>query len=212
MEGMSFNKGWDEWYCGVVTDKLVNQNLQSINYHIPIPITTSDIEITNTGTCGLYLSTDSPHSDKNPPALTMILVTETGHIQKYTATYRALSIHLTDQLCRAHILPNFNNSLVGIEPFCDADFKVLFTKETVTVFDPTIETILTVWRELHSAWLWWLLLLLEVDALPPSPPIDTTITLVTFSTYDILIIEELVRYFHASAGFLVTLTWIADIN
>ena len=185
MKGIPFKNSWDEWYCGVVTDKLVNQNLQSINYHIPIPITTSDIEITNTGTCGLYLSTDSPHSDKNPPALTMILVTETGHIQKYTATYRALSIHLTDQLCRAHILPNFNNSLVGIEPFCDADFKVLFTKENVSVFDPARKTTLTGWRKLHGVWLWLFLLLPEVDEIPPIPPSDTATMLGTFSAYDI---------------------------
>ena len=51
--------------------------------------------------------------------------------------------HLPDQLRKSHIFTKFNSSLSGIGPFCDADYKVLFTKETVAVFDPDEENILT---------------------------------------------------------------------
>ena len=51
---------------------------------------------------------------------------------------------------KGHILPNFNDSPVGIGPFCDTYFKVLFTKENVSVFDPARKTTLTGWRKLHG--------------------------------------------------------------
>ena len=78
---MPFNDSCDGWYCVVVVDKLVNLNLSFINYHIPTPITTLDTTITNTSARGLYLSADSPHSDNNPSAPSIILGTITGQIQ-----------------------------------------------------------------------------------------------------------------------------------
>ena len=89
---------------------------------------------------------------------------------------------------------------------------VLLFKDTFTVFDPVKETILTGWRELHGARLWRFLLSPEVDELLPSPLSDAITTLGTFSAYDLTIIEALVRYFHASSGFQVNLTWITDIK
>ena len=62
------------------------------------------------------------------------------------ATCKTLPTHPTNQLYKGNIFPAFKNSLVGIGPFCDADYKVLFSEETVTVFEPTGETILIGWR------------------------------------------------------------------
>ena len=140
--------------CGLVVEKAVNFNLQYINYRSPTPIPTSDTEISDKGIIGLYISADAPHSEKNLSTPPIIIVTATGHIQKYTATCRTLQNHLPDQLRKGHIFPNFNYSLVGTVPFCESDCKVLFTKENVTVFDPDGETILTGCWELHGERVW----------------------------------------------------------
>ena len=62
----------------------------------------------------------------DPP---IIVGTANGNIQKYKATCRTLPTHLPYHLRKGYILPAFNNSLVGIGPFCDADCNVLFSKK-----------------------------------------------------------------------------------
>ena len=66
MRVIPFNKVWDEWYCGLLVDKLANITLPAINYRSPTPIPTLETATANTGASGLYLSADTPHSDKNP--------------------------------------------------------------------------------------------------------------------------------------------------
>ena len=80
MKGINFNKGWDEWYCWIVVDKLVNCNLKYINYRIPTPITTSDTAIDSTGASGLYPSAESPHWDKNKSTPSVIVGTTTNWV------------------------------------------------------------------------------------------------------------------------------------
>ena len=148
---MYLNKVCCGLYFGVIVYKLVHCNLQCINYRSPTPIPTSDTAIFETVASVLYLSADVPYSEKSPSAPPIILVTATCHIQKYTATCRTLTTHLPDPLHNCHIFPNFNNSLVGIGTFCDADCKVLFTKDMVAVFDPAVDTIIIGWQEIHQA-------------------------------------------------------------
>ena len=137
MNRMPFNKGWDEWYCGVVLDKVATINLTAINYLSPTLLTTSDTAISDNVNIVLYLYTDFPNSDNNLSTPPILVGTATDHNQKYSVTCRTLLTHLTNKVRKGHILPAFNNSLIGIVPFYDADFKVLFYKESVTVFDPS---------------------------------------------------------------------------
>ena len=51
-----------------------------------------------------------------------------------------------------------------------------------------------------------------MDDLPPSLPHAAVSMLGALSAYDLPRVEALVRYFHASAGFPVKLTWFADIK
>ena len=104
-KGMTFNEGWDELYCGVVVDKLVNLNLKSIIYRSPTPIPTSDTAISDASVRGLYLSAYAPHSENNPSAPTIIVGTFTGHIQKYISICRTLPTHLPNNLNEGHLLP-----------------------------------------------------------------------------------------------------------
>ena len=124
------------------------------------------------------------------------------------ATCRTPPTNLPDQLQKGHIFPAFNNSLVRIGPLCDADFKVLFYKETVNTFDPSGYTILAGCHGIHGTVLRLFYLRHEVDKLPPSPPSATTTILGAFSAYDLPSVEALFRYFHASSGLLVKSTWI----
>ena len=52
----------------------------------------------------------------------------------------------------------------------------------------------------------------EVEYLPHSPLDTTSAILGAFRAYDLPIVEALVHYFHASAGFPVQLTWIMAIK
>ena len=55
-------------------------------------------------------------------------------------------------------MPSFTNTLIGVVPIYDADFKVLFTKKDVVVISPEGKNILTGWREknLPKLWLFYL--------------------------------------------------------
>ena len=103
-----------------------------------------------------------------------------------------LSIQLTNQMRKGHIFPAFNNSLIGVDPFCDAGCKVLLSKDTVAIFDPDGEIILTGWHELHGSLRWLLSILPELYDLPLRPSIVTATTVGAFSSYYIPIIDSLV--------------------
>ena len=145
MKVIIFNKRWYKWYCGVIVDNLGNLNLPAINYCIPTPIPNLDNAIINTGANLLYLYSDAPYPDNYLYYLPIILGNATGHTQTSTATFRNLPTHLTNHMRKGHIFLDFKKSLAGIGPFCDADCKVPFTKDTVAVFDPSGETILKRW-------------------------------------------------------------------
>ena len=96
-----------------------------------------------------------------------------------------LPTHLPEHLRNGRIFPAFSKSLVGIGSFCDVDFKFLFCKDSVTVYDPVRGAILAEWRELHSAGMWQFSLLPKMDDLPPTPPGTTATMLYSFSAYDL---------------------------
>ena len=109
--------------------------------------------------------------------------------------------------------PAFKNSPVGIGKFCDNDCKVLSTKWSVTVFDPSGDAILTGWCETKGTKL-WRFSLLPGDKIPTSPPDSTasTLGLTAYSAYNLPSVDALVCYFHATAGFPVKSTWPAAIK
>ena len=95
---------------------------------------------------------------------------------------------------------------------CDIIINFLFRKDTVAVFDPSGDIILTGWSELHGARLCQFLQYPELDELPPRHPIAAAAMLGTFRSYDTSSIEMSVHYFHASNGFPVKLTWLSDVK
>ena len=107
-------------------------------------------------------------------------------------------------------MPSFTNTLIGVVPICDADYTVIFTKKDVTVILPNVKAILTGWREKKLPRLWHF-------ALKPTEKLikDYTTTIKTtptaHSVYDPTIVEALVQYMHAAAGFPIKPTWFEDL-
>ena len=107
---------------------------------------------------------------------------------------------------------------MGIGNLCDKDCKVLFTKDSVSIYDSNDQPFLKGWRETSGAKLWRISLRPNLTPdLAKCPPTyeDTTAdsqekqaTLEAFRTYDFPSVEALVIYFHAAAGYPVRDTWL----
>ena len=108
-------------------------------------------------------------------------------------------------------MPSFTNTLIGFLPICDANCTVVFKKKDVTVLSPECKPILQGCREKKLPRLWRF-------ALKPN---DRSIKNYTtkkqksraaHSAYNLTIIEALVHYMHAAAGFPVKYTWLKAIK
>ena len=101
-----------------------------------------------------------------------------------------------------HVMPGFQENLAGVGTMSDADYTVTFTKHQVTIYSPTGTPIITVWRETDGPRCWCMSLLPnleDVHSLSSAPDAHKT-SLQYFSTYNLHIVEALVRYFHADSG------------
>ena len=96
---------------------------------------------------------------------------------------------------------------MGISEFCDADCKLLFTKTSITIFDNKGEPVITGWRDNNGPKLWNISLLPNEDDSPVSNHTEQT-TLGVYITYDPPSVADLVRYFHAYAGYPVRSAWL----
>jgi hypothetical protein len=95
-------------------------------------------------------------------------------------------------------MPSFKHTLLGIGKICDADCKVVFTKEAVVVYNAQQQPILSGWRETTGPKLWRIALNTDKENLPSIPETATRSTLQAFSAYDLPSVEALVKYFHAA--------------
>ena len=55
---------------------------------------------------------------------------------------------------QGHVMPSFPNTLIGLGPFADLGYKIVFTKTAVSVIHPDGHSILEGWRELTGPRLW----------------------------------------------------------
>ena len=108
-------------------------------------------------------------------------------------------------------MPEFTNTLIGVGPICDAKCTVVFNKKNVTVLSPEGKPILQGCREKKIPRLWRF-------ALKPNDRIIKDYTTANqkipaaHSAYNLLSIEDLVRYMHAAAGFPVKYIWLKAIK
>ena len=108
-----------------------------------------------------------------------------------------------------HIMPNFQQNLIGISFLCDHNCRVLFGKTAVTVFSDDGTVLLRGHCEASGAKLWRFSLRPQTSnsALPiwQQGP-------VALNPNDLPSVGALIRYFHAVAGFPVKSTWLAAIK
>ena len=111
-----------------------------------------------------------------------------------------------------HIMPSFQHTPLSLGPICDANCKVLFSQEDITVFLPDGTSILTCQYDTsgscpwHSAFHPW-----ANQSLPTQPDI-TEASCSASCAYDLHSIEDLVCYVHAAAGLPVKSTWLKAIK
>ena len=115
----------------------------------------------------------------------------------------------SDLLTTGHVMPGFQYNLVGVSPMCGANFTGTFSKHAVNIYSPTVTPLITGWRETDGPCFWLMYLLPNPEEVPQlSSDLDAPKTsLQAFSAYNLPIVEALVWYFHAPAGFPVRNTW-----
>ena len=90
-------------------------------------------------------------------------------------------------------MPGFQYKLVCVEPICDANCTVTFTKHAVNIYSPTGTPIITGWRETTGPRLWRMSIMSNPLNMPPLPNDHKTTTLQAFSAYDLPSVEALIR-------------------
>ena len=63
-------------------------------------------------------------------------------------------------------MPGFQENLIGIGQICDADYKVTFTKDTVSIYNPKGHRVLRGWQEKEGPKLWRMSLIPEYKSTP----------------------------------------------
>ena len=178
----------------------------------------SDTAIVDSGASSIYVTPTAPTEQLDPSAPKVRVGTASGQPLVSSADCKlALPAIPDDMPSTGHVMPGFQHNLLGIAPFCDKDCNVLFTKHSVTIYDPTNKPMLSGWREIDghgNSKLWRISLVPEDDDVPcVTPDLDVQeAPLDAFSAYDLPSVEALVKYFHAAAGFPVRDTWLKAIK
>ena len=111
-----------------------------------------------------------------------------------------------------HVMPGFQDNLVGVGPMCDSNYTVTFTKHEYIIYSPTGTSIITVWRETTGPRLWRMYIIPNPSDMPLLPDDHKTTTLQYFSAYDLPSVKALIRYLHEAADLPVHDTWLKPIN
>jgi hypothetical protein len=158
--------------------------------------------VVDSGASNIYFAKDAAICNFDSSTPKVNVGTATGQVQRSTGTSELNLLSFPDNFpTKGHVMPSFKHILLGIGKICDADCKVVFTKETVVVYNAQQQPILSGWRETTGPKLWRISLNPDKENLPSIPETATRSTLQAFSAYDIPSVEALVKYFHAAAGF-----------
>lgn len=106
-------------------------------------LSTLTTAIADSGVSGVYLRSGAPYAGLDKVAPVVSVGTVTGQVHRSSAECKLQVPELRE--LKAHVLPSFQNSLVGLGPLCDAGHSVLFTKESVQVRNPHGAILLTRW-------------------------------------------------------------------
>ena len=141
------------------------------------------------------------------------VVTATGQTQKSTVTGDLDFPHIPLGFpIKGHLMSGFRYTLIGLDPLCDADCTVAFTRKSVIVQEKYGTPLLTCWREATGSRLWIIALQTGESNLPSMPNYANLDRLAAYSAYDLTRVAALIRNFHAEAGYPVRYTWLKAIS
>ena len=112
-----------------------------------------DTAIVDSGARGWYFTPGAPVSNVNKTAATIRVGTKTSQAQKSEASCEWPLPDLPPEIF-GNIMPGFTYNLFGIGNTCDKDCKVLFTKQSVIIYDSNDQPFLKGCRETPGAKLW----------------------------------------------------------
>ena len=169
--------------------------------------------IVDSGASDLCFARDALVADFNPNALTVRVGNANGQFQQSSGTVKLFLPNLLAEFTKTgRVVQSFKHTLLCLGPICDAEYKVVFTKGKVIIYDAAGAPIITGWCERDGARLWRI-------ALAPDPGVSTNLSPDAAvassqyrSAYDLPSAESLVCYFHAAAGFPVRGMWLKAIK
>ena len=169
--------------------------------------------VADTGATSFYFAADAPMTKVNPDAPTIAVGTALGQRHHSSATAQLRIPDLPADFPRTgHVMPGFQQTLIGIGPICDAGYTVHFSDVDVIVRDKAHRAVLSGWRATDGAKLWHFNLLPEGDEYPTETLPRESASLAAYSAYDLPSVGALVAYLHAAAGFPVKDTWLRAIK
>lgn len=139
-----------------------SNNLFSNNYYYalasscnPTLLSPSDTGIADSGASGIYFAPDAPVANLVRRAPTVGVQVANGFPKKSVASATlALAPTLPQASMLGHVMPSFPHTLIGLGPFADLGYAIVFTKTDVKVVHPDGHCILKGWRERDGPRLW----------------------------------------------------------
>ena len=139
-----------------------SNNLFSNNYYYalasscnPTLLSPSDTGIADSGASGIYFAPDAPVANLDRPAPTVGVQVANGFPKKsVTSATLASALPLPQASMLGHVLPSFPHTLLGLGPFADLGYAIVFTKTDVKVVHPDGHCVLKRWRERDGPCLW----------------------------------------------------------
>ena len=100
----------------------------------PTKIPSSDTGIANSGSSGFYFSPDAPVDNLDHWAPTVGVQVANGIPERSVAsTTLASAPSLPKEAMLGHVMPSFPHTLIGLGPFADLGYTIVFTKTDVKV-------------------------------------------------------------------------------
>ena len=169
--------------------------------------------ISDTGATNIYYAPNSPLFKLDPSEPRVHVGPANGHMARLSTTAEAAIPQLAhDFPTTMYVIPVFKHTLVCIGPIFDAECKVTFSAQYVTVFAPNVRSILIGWSEASGAKISRFALTSHENQLPPTNLDTQEPVLSSFSAYDIPSVEGPMHYLHDASRFPVKSMWLAAIK
>ncbi len=137
----------------------------------------SDTGIADSGSSGIYFAPGAPVANLDPHAPTVGVQVVNGFPEKSVASATLASApSLPQEAMLGDVMPSFPHTLIGLGPFADLGYAIVFTKTDVKVIHPDGCCVLKGWREGDGPHLWRFPLKARSPhqqppaSPPPSPP------------------------------------------